>query len=127
MGSGARVQSSDQDNSTIVVEAKEGLGKKHDTGKSPIFQGVFQYFPRAVSAVGLVSKYGADKYQLEYDDINWFRVEDGFNRYSDALSRHLLGEFIDGPIDPESKQYHAAMVAWNALARLELILSNKNE
>lgn len=102
-------------------------GKKYDNGKSPIFQGVFQYFPRAISAVGNVSRYGAEKYSLSYDDINWFRVESGFERYSDALARHILGEFIDGPIDPESKQYHAALAAWNALARLELILTKKKE
>jgi hypothetical protein len=74
-------------------------------------------------AVGGISKYGADKYQLSYDDVNWFRVEGGFGRYSDAMGRHLLGEFVDGRLDPESGQLHAAMVAWNALARLELLLT----
>lgn len=102
-------------------------GKKYDGGKSPIFQGVFQYFPRALLAVGDVSRYGADKYDLAYNDINWSRVEGGFERYSDALGRHLVGEFKDGPIDPESKCLHAAMVAWNALARLELVLKEQEE
>jgi hypothetical protein len=92
-----------------------------------VFQGVFQYFPKALIHVGLVSKYGAEKYQLSYDDVNWYRVDGGFYRYSDALGRHILGEFIDGPIDPESKQYHAAMAAWNALARLELLLDEIEE
>lgn len=102
-------------------------GKKYDTGKSPVFQGVFQYFPRALLAVGDVSRYGANKYSLAYNDINWARVDDGFSRYSDALGRHLIGEFKDGPIDPESGCYHAAMVAWNALARLELLLTEENK
>src|SRR5262245_55623865 len=102
-------------------------GKKYDGGKSPIFQGVFQYFPRALLAVAGISKYGADKYQRSYDDVNWLRVADGFGRYSDALGRHFLGEFVDGPIDPESGNLHAAMVAWNALARLELLLLEENK
>lgn len=101
-------------------------GKKYDGGKSPVFQGVFQYFPRALVAVGDISRYGAEKYQLSYDDVNWFRVEGGFGRYSDALARHLLGEFIDGANDPESGKLHAAMVAWNALARLELLMTKKD-
>lgn len=97
-------------------------GKKYDGGKSPLWQGVFQYFPRALLEVGNVSRYGADKYKLTYNDINWSRVDGGRERYSDALARHLAGEFVDGPIDPESGMLHAAMAAWNALARLELLL-----
>jgi hypothetical protein len=100
----------------------ETPGKKYDAGKPPAWQGVRQYFPRALLAVADVSRYGANKYNLAYNDKNWARVADGFARYSDGLDRHLTGEFIDGPIDPESGCYHAAMAAWNALARLELLL-----
>ena len=100
-------------------------GKKADEGKSPIFQGCLQYFPRALLAVANVSKYGKLKYNLEYSDVNWARVEDGKNRYTDAMVRHLLGESVDGELDPESKQLHATQVAWNALARLEKILMEK--
>lgn len=99
-------------------------GKKYDHGKSPVWQGVLQYFPRAISAVGGISQYGAEKYNLDYSDINWLRVPAGYERYSDANMRHVLGEFTDGPYDPESKRLHAAMAAWNALARLELLLSS---
>lgn len=100
------------------------VGKKYDGGKSPVHQGLFQYFPRALQAVGCVSKYGADKYSLAYDDINWRRVEGGLGRYADACARHSLAEFIDGPTDPESGLLHAAHRAWNALAYLELVLIN---
>ena len=102
-------------------------GKKYDNGKSPVHQGVFQYFPRALLAVGDISKYGRDKYDLTYDDVNWRRVEGGIGRYGDARGRHILGEFIDGPIDPESGKLHAAMAAWNALAYLELVLTKQEE
>lgn len=39
-----------------------------------------------------------------------------------AMGRHLTGEAIDGPTDPATGLAHAAQVAWNALARLELML-----
>lgn len=100
-----------------------GLGKKYDSGRSPITQGLAQYFPNALTAVANVSQYGLVKYDLVYSDVNWLRVDDGYNRYSDALGRHLLGEFLDPDgIDPESGFHHAAQVAWNALARLERLI-----
>ena len=49
-------------------------------------------------------------------------VPDGVNRYTDALARHLLAEAIGEKVDPESGLYHAAHAAWNALARLDLML-----
>jgi hypothetical protein len=123
LGIGEQHQSSDQGNSPVVAQ----VGKKYDGGKSPLWQGVLQYFPRALLEVGAISRYGAEKYKLTYNDINWARVEGGRERYSDALARHITGEFIDGPVDPESGMLHAAMAAWNALARLELILKERND
>lgn len=110
-----------------MVKQNKKDGRKDDGGKAPIWQGLFQYFPRALTAVANVSKYGAEKYSLSYDDVNWLRVDDGINRYSDAMARHQLGEFVDaGGIDPESKFHHSLQIAWNALARLErLILDGK--
>ena len=93
-------------------------GAKMDAGKAPIMQGVIQYFPRALKAVSFVSLVGAKKYAWK----GWESVPDGVNRYSDALGRHLLAETIEGPIDADTQQLHAAQIAWNALARLELIL-----
>lgn len=100
-------------------------GKKWDKGKSPVFQGLFQYFPNALKAISDVSKYGAEKYKLEYSDVNWARVEGGLERYADALSRHLLDHFSSST-DPESGLLHIAHAAWNALAVLELTLRNKD-
>ncbi len=93
-------------------------GSKLDAGKSPVMRGAVQYFPRALSAVSDVSLFGATKYTWR----GWESVPDGVNRYSDALGRHLVGESIDGPTDPQTGLLHAAQVAWNALARLELML-----
>jgi hypothetical protein len=98
------------------------MGKKYDNGKSPVVQGFMSYFPRAILEVANISKYGHEKYQVPYDDQNWARVENGLGRYADAEVRHLLGEFIDGPFDPESELRHAAHRAWNAMAYLERLL-----
>ncbi len=110
-------------------------GKKWDDGKSPMYQGLFQYFPDALNAVAQDSRYGAVKYNLTYNDVNWSRVEDGFNKYSDALVRHLGNEFKEGLWDLEARELgfdilHATMVAWNSLARLQILISDlkaKNE
>ena len=93
-------------------------GAKLDAGKAPVSQGVLQYFPRALVAVSQVSAIGARKYAWK----GWESVDDGFNRYSDALGRHLLAETTEGLTDSDTGCLHAAQVAWNSLARLELLL-----
>lgn len=97
-------------------------GKKADAGKAPIWQGFTQYFPRAIRAVANVSKYGAEKYELDYGDVNWKRVRDCEARYRDGLDRHITYELLDGAYDPESSLLHAAHAAWNAMAVLEKLL-----
>jgi len=96
-------------------------GSKLDAGKSPALQGCIQYFPRALRMVADVSLKGMHKYSWK----GWESVPDGPNRYGNALVRHLLDEATDGPIDRDTGLLHAAQVAWNALARLELILKEK--
>jgi hypothetical protein len=104
-------------------------GAKLDAGKSPVFRGALSYFPRALMAVAEVSQYGANKYSWK----GWESVPDGFNRYSDAMVRHLAKEEVEGPYDLEilndskfpARILHAQQVAWNALARLELLLKEK--
>src|SRR5437879_2379407 len=96
-------------------------GAKLDAGKPAVFRGLFDYFPRACLAIAEVSTIGARKYAWK----GWEVVPDGIARYSDALSRHLLAESIEGPLDNGPKgigTLHAAQVAWNAMARLELML-----
>ena len=96
-------------------------GAKLDAGKSAVFRGLFDYFPRACLAVSEVSTIGAKKYAWK----GWEVVPDGISRYGDALGRHLLAESIEGMYDSGPKGIgvlHSAQVAWNAMARLELIL-----
>lgn len=94
-------------------------GAKLDAGKAPLLRGAIQYFPHALEAVAAVSEFGATKYTWN----GWESVPDGINRYGDALARHLLR---DG-VDPQSQLLHAAHAAWNALARLELILREERD
>jgi len=89
-------------------------GAKLDAGKAPVLRGALRYFPRALTAIAEVSDFGAKKYTWN----GWESVPDGINRYGDALARHML---VDG-LDAQSGLSHAAHAAWNALARLELIL-----
>jgi hypothetical protein len=96
-------------------------GSKLDSGKAPIAKGVLQYFPNALIEIAKVSLKGAEKYSWK----GWEKVDDGFNRYSDALARHLLAESTEGLYDNGpggTDLLHASQVAWNSLARLELLL-----
>jgi hypothetical protein len=99
-------------------------GAKLDAGKAPVLRGAFQYFPRALEHVARVSAKGAAKYAWN----GWEDVPDGFNRYSDAMGRHILKEITEGDYDiADTGELHAAQVAWNALARLELKLREQEQ
>lgn len=103
------------------VKASPPGAVKYDAGKSPIFRGCIGYFPRAISEVAAVSGFGATKYAW----AGWRHVDDGLNRYTDAMVRHLAKEAEGEVVDPDSGLLHAAHVAWNALARLELIINQE--
>ena len=94
-------------------------GIKYDAGKSPIYRGAVSYFPRAIAEVARVSGFGASKYAWE----GWRLVDDGIARYSDGMVRHLAEEGKGEVLDSDSGFLHAAHTAWNALARLELMLT----
>lgn len=106
-------------------------GSKLDYGKDPVYQGLFDYFPRACLAVSGVSMYGATKYTWK----GWEAVKDGIARYRNAMGRHILKESIEGPWDQDiandpkypGRIRHAAQVAWNAMAALELILREEED
>jgi hypothetical protein len=91
-------------------------GAKLDLGKvRPSL--ILGAMPRALLAIAEVGTYGANK----YSDGGWQTVPDGIKRYTDARDRHQLLEAIE-PKDEESGLSHAAHSAWNAIARLELLL-----
>lgn len=84
---------------------------------------IIEDFPRALEEVGKVATFGANK----YTEHGWLTVENGKRRYTDAMYRHALAEARGEVFDYESNLYHAAHLAWNALARLELILRQEEE
>lgn len=99
-------------------------GAKLDAGKVSVTRGALHYFPRAITAIAELSQIGAKKYSWK----GWEKVPDGINRYSDALGRHELG--IEGDFtkrDGDTGVLEATAVAWNSLARLELILREQEK
>lgn len=97
--------------------AAHEAGAKFDEGKNRLGL-VFEGFSRALQAVGDVGTYGANKYTAN----GWIDVPDGVNRYTDAMYRHLMKEASGEQRDGDTEFLHAAHAAWNALARLDLML-----
>jgi hypothetical protein len=95
-------------------------GAKLDAGKNRCAL-VIGGFSAALWEVSRVGTFGAAKYTPN----GWKEVENGVERYADAMQRHLLLEAQGEDIDRDSNLLHAAHAAWNALARLELILREK--
>lgn len=93
------------------------MSEKYDEGK-PRLGLVLSGFARALIEVGIVGTVGAEK----YSDSGWVDVPDGVARYTDAMYRHLLLEASGEVFDAETGLPHAAHAAWNALARLDLML-----
>lgn len=97
-------------------------GAKLDACKPMIRKGFLEQFPRACMEIAKVSEFGANKYTWN----GWQSVPNAIERYGDAGQRHAVKALIEGPIDSESGYLHAAHEAWNALARLELILREES-
>lgn len=97
--------------------APHAPGAKLDAGKVRLGL-VLGDFSRALVEVGKVGTYGAQK----YSDQGWLKVSDAHARYTDAMYRHLMAECAGDLCDPNTGLLHAAQTAWNALARLELML-----
>jgi hypothetical protein len=98
-------------------------GAKLDFGKTPVYQGLIDYFPRACMAVADISGFGAAK----YDWKGWESVPNGVARYSNAGFRHVFKEVIEGPYDKDSGMLHKAHAAWNAMAALELYMREQEQ
>lgn len=94
-------------------------GLKFDNKKPLLNKGVFEQFPNALRYIAEVSEYGAEKYEWG----NWKLVNNALERYTEALSRHLL-DLTETTNDLESNKLHVGHIAWNALAILELSLKN---
>ena len=98
-----------------ALAAKEVAGMKFDAGK-PMAGLMVSDFANALLAVAEVSTFGVKKYAPH----SWATVPNARERYNDALYRHLFLAAAGEAQDQESALLHAAHVAWNALALLEL-------
>lgn len=81
----------------------------------PITTGVFDYFPRALAYIAMVSKAGNDKHNPG-EPLHWAREKS--TDHADCIGRHLIER---GTRDPEGFR-HSGMMGWRALANLELEL-----
>lgn len=104
----------------MIVDENGGVsmpGAKHD-GDKPRYLLALESFPRALAAVNAVGEYGVRKYSRG----GFLAVENGVERYSEAMVRHVIADALAaGSTDGEGLRHDAA-AAWNALARLELRL-----
>ena len=114
LGDGAEVRSIKKETDPNGVD-QHAPGAKLDAGK--VRAGLLGMFSRALMAVAEIGTHGAAKYSRG----GWQFVEDGITRYDDAKWRHLLKGYMEED-DPDSDLKHLAHEAWNALAKLELIL-----
>ena len=96
--------------------------------KAPIAGGVLQLFPRAMYHLALTSKAGADKYGTTVNTIKFLDTPGAYELHTDAMIRHVVDEKLEGPAShKDGGLLHPVMVAWNALARLEVFLKNAEE
>lgn len=78
----------------------------------PITSGVLDYFPNAIAAVAVVSKFGNTKHNPG-EPLHWSRGKS--NDHADCVARHLMGR---GTVGKDGIR-HSAELAWRALALLE--------
>ena len=96
-------------------------GVKYDNNK-PRLAEMLVDMREPLLALCKVWEYGANKYTPD----NWKKVDNGKDRYTNAMLRHLFAE-EDNPVDNESSLLHAVHIAFNALARLYFILQEPRE
>lgn len=97
-------------------------------GKLKVWEGLLARFPRALKEVARVSEFGAKKHEVDPSDMSYLDVPDAYGTYTNGVGRHLLGEALEGVVnlDPkDGRMLHPAQLVWNALARLEVYLRDK--
>ena len=98
----------------------EKKGIKHDAGKPKIADMIFDYKVQLLELCK-VFEYGTKTYGLG----NWKELEDGKERFTNAMMRHFLSE--DEVYDTETGLLHASQVFYNVGARLYYILKEMEQ
>jgi hypothetical protein len=101
-------------------EAGRNSDGKADVGK--VRAGLlYTQFGDNLMEVAEVLTFGAAKYPKPPLDDSWRDVPGGFNRYQDALYRHIHAYLTKGEVlDPESGRHHLAHAICNILFLMEL-------
>lgn len=84
----------------------------------PLATGCLDYFPAALAAVAAVSKAGNDQHNAG-QPLHWSRGKSG--DHADCILRHQ----VDFDAKDKDGHYHAAKVAWRALAQLQELLERE--
>jgi len=88
---------------------QQGVGMKYDGGK-PRWSLMMQGLPKFLDGIAAVLTFGAKKYAAH----SWRTVPEGYERYRDALYRHLAAIERGEYLDPESGLPHWHHVGCNA-------------
>lgn len=102
---------------------KHNKGFKQDNGK-PIVGDLLRVFSKTIMAIGDCMSYNS-KTHPEPDD--WKNLDNGQNRLTNAMIRHLLKYMNGTEFDEDDNIPHLVHVAWNALAICELYLMEKEK
>ncbi len=101
---------------------------KEKYSKPPAARGVVTRFPRAILELAKLSQYGTTKHEVSIDDVSYRDIPDGEGVLLDAQVRHICQEAITGEVNEDDGGHlHATQDAWNALARLEIILIRRGQ
>lgn len=84
---------------------------------------VMQDMPRAIESLARVMTWALES--KGYNESDWLNVPNGEQVYSGGMHRHDNKEKRGEEFDDESGLEHAIHTAWNAMARVELILRRK--
>jgi len=107
---------------TKEPEATKPYVDKTGTDNKPDpLRDVYLEFPRAMTAIAEVTRYGAKKHEPR----GWqtFKPEYALHYHRSKVGRHLLQEEIEGPINyGDGGLLHPAQATWNMLAYLEHFL-----
>ncbi len=101
------------------------MKKKPTRKEMPLFSGLLMYFPDALMNIAHHSKKGNDKHNPGAP-MHWSREKS--KDHADCIGRHLIdiGPNWDA-VDEETGSYHAAALAWRALAILQIVLEKEKE
>jgi len=82
----------------------------------PLTTGVFDYFPRALAYIAMISKAGNDQHNPG-QPLHWNRTKS--MDHADCIGRHLIDR---GTRDLQDGVRHSGKLSWRSLANLELEL-----